>query len=359
MNKHGTGKRLAIVAACFLAMLLLTRTPGFPQTTLATLEGYVSDDQGNVLPGVLLTLRNVETGYTHNTTSRPNGHFIISGIEPGNYEMEVGLRGFQTQKRQGLTFNVAGRLKIDFVLAAAAVAEAITVTAASPLVEVTKSEVGKVIDRSKIEDLPLLDRNFGDLAMMKAGVQGSRSNAQPGGSEEIIVDGVSNEWVGRNTQRSSIPADAIQEFRVMTNQYQAEYGNSSGMIWSAITRSGTNELRGRLSFFYRDEAFDDVNYFVNHAVYKGPELPKDKWQKADYLHYLFGGTLGGPIVKDKAHFFLTYSGLRHTDYALIVSPLVPKEEVKVRSVPNQVLAKFNWQLSEKHLFTLRYLLDGQ
>ena len=359
MKKHGTGKRLAIFAACFLATLLLTRTPGFPQTTLATLEGYVSDDQGNVLPGVLLTLKNVETGYTHNTTSRPNGHFIISGIEPGNYEMEVGLRGFQTQKRQGLTFNVAGRLKIDFVLAAAAVAEAITVTAASPLVEVTKSEVGKVIDRSKIEDLPLLDRNFGDLAMMKAGVQGSRSNAQPGGSEEIIVDGVSNEWVGRNTQRSSIPADAIQEFRVMTNQYQAEYGNSSGMIWSAITRSGTNDLRGRLSFFYRDEAFDDVNYFVNHAVYKGPELPKDKWQKAEYLHYLFGGTLGGPIVKDKAHFFLTYSGLRHTDYALVVSPLVPKEEVKVRSVPNQVLAKFNWQLNEKHLFTLRYLLDGQ
>jgi hypothetical protein len=359
MKKQGTLKRFSIFSACFLTAFFLTASKGFPQTTLATLEGMVTDDQGSGLPGALLNLKNTETGYAYGTTSRSDGRFIISGIQPGNYQMEVSLKGFQTRKRLGLTFNVGSRQKIDFILAAAAVEEAVVVTAASPLVEVTKSEVSKIIDRTKIEDLPLLDRNFGDLAMMKAGVQGSRSNAQPGGSEEIIVDGVSNEWVGRNTQRSGIPADAIQEFRVMTNQYQAEYGNSSGMVWTAITRSGTNELKGRLSFFTRDEAFDDVNYFVNHATYEGPELPKDQWQKADYSHYLFGGILGGPIIKDKAHFFLAYSGLRHTSYALIVSPLVPKEEVKVGSVPNQFLAKFNWQLSEKHLFTFRYTLDGQ
>ncbi len=152
------------------------------------------------------------------------------------------------------------------------------------MVEVTKSEVSAVIDRTKIDSLPLLDRDFGDLTLIKAGVvaEAGRSNAQPLGSEEILTDGVSNEWVGRNTVRSQIPADAIQEFRVMTNQYEAEYGNASGMIRSAITRSGTNEFRGRLAFFYRDEVFDDVNYFVNHDSYKGRKLSEDEYEKAPF-----------------------------------------------------------------------------
>jgi hypothetical protein len=226
------------------------------------------------------------------------------------------------------------------------------------MVEVTKSEVSKVIDRVKIDNLPLYDRDFGSLAVMTAGVAGERSNAQPQGSEEIIVDGVSNEWVARNYQRSDIPADAIQEFRVMTNQFQAEYGNTSGMIWSAITRSGTNEFRGRVSSFYRNETFDDVNYFINHATYKGPELPEDEWEKADYSHYRLGGFLGGPIKKDKAHFFLAYDGLRTETYSLITSPLVPRETVDVGDDANQLLAKFNYQLSEKHSLFFRYTWDN-
>ncbi len=359
MEKKQTSKKIVVHLICLILAFFLAGEKAVAQTTLVTLEGTISDEQGSALPGVALILKNAETGYTYSTTSRPDGRYIISGIQPGKYEIEVSLSGFQTQKRVGLIFNVGARLTIDFSLAAAALEEEITVTAASPMVEVTRSEVSKVIDRSKIEDLPLLDRNFGALAMMKAGVQGSRSNALPAGSEEIIVDGVSNEWVGTNVQRSNIPADAIQEFRVITNQYQAEYGNSSGMVWTAITRSGTNEFKGRLSFFYRDETFDDVNYFVNHATYQGPELPKDQWSEAPYSHYILGGVLGGPIKKDKAHFFLSYEGLRHEDYALITSPLVSKEEIPRRQVPNQLLAKLNYQLSEKHLFSFRYTLDAQ
>ncbi|MDH7513089.1 MAG: TonB-dependent receptor [Clostridiales bacterium] len=359
MEKRQRKKEALFYLACLILFFFLAGEKAVAQTTLVTLEGMITDEHGSALPGAALILKNIETGYTYSATSRPDGRYIVSGIQPGKYEIEVSLPGFQTQKRVGLIFNVGARLTINFSLAAAALEEEVTVTAASPMVEVTRSEVSKVIDRSKIEDLPLLDRNFGDLAMMKAGVQGSRSNALPAGSEEIIVDGVSNEWVGTNRQRSNIPADAIQEFRVITNQYQAEYGNSSGMVWTAITRSGTNEFRGRLSFFYRDEAFDDVNYFVNHATYQGPELPKDQWTEAPYSHYLFGGVFGGPIIKDKAHFFISYEGMRHEDYALITSPLVPKEEVPRRQVPNQLLAKLNYQLSEKHLFSFRYTLDAQ
>ena len=357
MKKKVIMKRPSLILVCLFAAFFLAGGKSFTQTTLVTLDGVITDEQGSALPGATLTVKNVETGYTYSTSSRPDGSYILSGIQPGKYEIEVSLPGFKTQKRLGMTFSVGARLTIDFTLAAATIEEEVVVTAESPMVEVTKSEVSKVIDRTKIEDLPILDRNFGSLALMKAGVQGTRSNAQPGGSEEIIVDGVSDEWVGRNTQRSSIPADAIQEFRVMTNQYQAEFGNASGMIWSAITRSGTNEFRGRTSFFYRDEAFDDVNYFVNHKQYKGDELPKDQWKKPPYSHYLFGGILGGPIKKDKAHFFLAYDGLRHAEYATITSPLVQKEEIEVGYDYNQVLAKLNYQLSEKNLFSLRYTLD--
>lgn len=350
-------ERLGWLSIFLLFSVLMIYGRALNQTTLVTLEGVVADEQGNALPGVVINLRNMDTGYVYSTTSKADGRYIISGIQPGKYEVEVSLSGFQTQKQQGLIFNVGAGLKIDFTLASAAIQEEVVVVAQTPMVEVTKSDVSKVIDRTKIEDLPLLDRNFGSLAIMKPGVQESRSNAQPGGSEEIIVDGVSNEWVGRNTQRTSIPADAIEEFRIMTNQFQAEYGNTSGMVWTAITRSGTNELRGRLSFFYRDETFDDVNYFVSHATYKGPELTD--YEEPPYSHYLFGGFLGGPIKKDKAHFFLSYEGLRHTEYATITSPLVPKETVDVTNDSNQVLAKFNYQLNEKNLFSLRYAWNDQ
>ncbi|MCX7973310.1 MAG: TonB-dependent receptor [Candidatus Aminicenantes bacterium] len=351
--KHALSLIMIVFLFFSASMVLLS------QTTLCTLEGLVTDEQGEGLPGVTINLRNLDTGYFYSTTSKADGRYIISGIQPGKYEVEVSLSGFKTQKQQGLVFNVGARLTLNFTLSPATIEEEVVVVAQTPMVEITKSDVSKVIDRTKIDELPLLDRNFGALAVMKPGVQGDRSNAQPAGSEEIIIDGVSNEWVGRNVQRTNIPADAIEEFRVITNQFQAEYGNTSGMIWTAITRSGTNEFRGRLSFFYRDETFDDVNYFVNHAYYQGPELPKNQYEKPPYEHYLFGGFLGGPIKRDKAHFFLAYEGLQHTEYATITSPLVPKETIEVTNDYNQILAKFNYQLNEKNLFSFRYVLNDQ
>jgi len=256
---------------------------------------------------------------------------------------------------------VGARLTIDFVLKQTAIEEQVTITAQSPMVETTKSEVSGVVDRIKIDSLPLLDRDFGALSLVKAGVASEygdiRSNAQPYGSEDILTDGVSNEWVGRNTVNMAIPADAIQEFRVMTNQYEAEYGNSSGMVRSALTRSGTNDYHGRVAFFYRDELFDNVNYFVNHEKYQGPELSKDEYEKAPFSHYNWSGNIGGPIKKDKAHFFLLYEGTSHKEYYTITSPLVEKETLPWGQSNNQLLLKLNYQLSEKNNFSFRYGLN--
>ena len=185
----------------------------------------------------------MDRGYEYRTVSRQDGHYIISGVEPGTYEVRVALPGFAAQIRQGLIIKVGAKLKIDFRLSVEILKEEIIVRAPAPMVEVAKSEISSVVDRREIDDLPLLDRDFAALTYTKPGIQESgsgSSNAQPLGSEEMLVDGVSNENVPRNTMRTQLPADAIEEFRVITNQYQAEFGNSSGMMRTAITRSGTN-----------------------------------------------------------------------------------------------------------------------
>lgn len=344
---------------CFYLILLavaffLMDGKAFAQTTLVTVEGVVSDAEGSVLPGVGVMIKNMETGYELHATTRSDGSYIISGIQPGKYEIEVTLPGFTTQKRSGLTFAVGAKMKIDFSLAPATIEEEVTVVAESPMVEVTKSEISSVVDRHMIEELPLLDRDFADLSITTAGVVGGGANAAPIGMNETLIDGMSNENIIQNSNRLGLPADAVQEFRLMVNQFEAEYGNASGFLRSAITRSGTNEYKGRLAYFYRDEILDTPNYFVNHDKYKGKELPKDEWEKAEYSHHNPSGFIGGPIIKDKAHFFLAYEGFYRTTYDTITSPLVPKETIDVPEKDHLGVVKLSYQPNEKHLLSLRY-----
>ncbi|MBN1224419.1 MAG: TonB-dependent receptor [Candidatus Aminicenantes bacterium] len=347
---------LFLPAICFLMTGVISA-----QTTV-TLDGMISDDGGAALPGATVTAKNMETGYIHSGVSRLDGRYIISGLQPGQYECEVSLSGFRTEIRKGLTFAVGARLTVNFMLSPATLEEEVVVTAESPMVEVTKSEISSVVDREYIEDLPLLDRDWDSLSFIKAGAassdyEGVTTAAQPRGSSEMMIDGISNEWTGTNIARLAVPADAIQEFRVITNQFAPEYGNASGLVRSAITRSGTNDLKGRVSFFYRDEAFDSANYFINHDSYDSPELPKDQWEKPPFKHLNYAGYLGGPIAKNKAHFFIAYDGFNRSEYVTITSPLVPKESVKTPTNIHRFMAKLNFQINEQNLITFRYNLD--
>jgi len=339
--------------AVLAAALLVAGGTGFAQTATSTLEGRIMDDANEALPGAGVNIKNVESGYARSTTSRQDGTYVISGIIPGKYEVAVALAGFKAQTLADVTLAVGARLSVNFVLVPENVSVEVQVTAETPMIEVTKSEISIVVDREKIETLPLLNRDFSDLSVVKAGVLEGVSNAQPVGSGEMVVDGISNESVGSNSLGTMLPADAIQEFRVITNQATAEFGNMSGMVTTAITRSGTNELQGRLSFFYRDEAFDSVNYFVNHAEYGGAELPKDEWEESPYSRTDISGFIGGPIVKDKAHFFLAFERVDATNYATITSPLVDRQSVEQKSWNYVILAKFNYQLNKNNQFSLR------
>ena len=165
---------------------------------------------------------------------------------------------------------------------------------------------------------------------------------QPRGSGETLVDGVSTELMAVNSIRSNMPPDAVQEFQVITNQYQAEFGNATGVILNTITRSGTNDLRGRVHYFHRDEALDARNAFAT--------------TKASFEQKQTGASVGGPIVRDRTHYFLAFEATRRKQIAVVTSPAAPGD-VEQPFDNNQLLAKVTHQFNSDHRLTGRFSLD--
>jgi hypothetical protein len=347
-------KKAIIMTLCIVLFLLLPVQRSYAQEILVTLFGAVYDTEKNSLPGASITVRNLKTGYEYSVISQDDGLYRIAQIQPGLYEMNVELQGFVTGKKQNLTLNIGAKFKIDFGLPLEKIEEEIVVTAETPLIEISKSEVSSVITREEIESLPLKGRDYMGLAGIQPGVQSEESgyayqvtaNGQPWAGEEVLVDGVSNtQNFEKGRPRSNIPADAIQEFRALTNQFAAEYGNASGLMTTSITRSGGNEFKGRVSNFWRSDAFDAKNYFARDI---------DKTELDDWY---YGGFFGGPIKKDKTHFFFAYEGRYLKTYKLVTSPLVPQESVPYKITNNQFLLKINHNFSGKNFLTFRFTYD--
>lgn len=338
------------VAALLLVLAaVLQPQPTLAQTTTATLQGVVRDTSNALLPGVTVTLRDQNTGFARATTTDRTGMYVLSYVPAGTYELTMELAGFKTVKRDGLRFEVGQESTIDVTLELSAVAEIITVRGESPLVETTKSTVGKVVSREQIDSLPLAGRQAASLAMLAPGVvpRGSTeepvtAGGQPRGSGETLVDGVSNEGMAVNSVRANAPPDAIQEFQVLTSQYAAEFGNSSGLILNTITRSGTNERHGRIYYFHRDEGLDARNAFAT--------------TKASFEQKQVGGWFGGPLVKDRTHYFFAYEGTRRVTIATVTSPAAPGDFEQPFD-NNQLLAKVTHQLSPANTLTGRFSLD--
>ena len=341
-------------AVCRLAVAFVLVTgcglpAAFAQTTTATLQGVVRDASHAVRPGATVTLRNVNTGFVRPTTTNAEGAYVITYVPTGTYDLTVELTGFKTIKREGLRFEVGQQTTLDLSLEVANVAESVTVVAASPVVETTKSAVDTVINREQIDNLPLTGRQASSLALLSPGVVPRNSTeepvttgGQPRGSSEVLVDGVSNELMAVNSIRSNAPPDAIEEFQVITGQYQAEFGNATGVILNTITRSGTNDLHGRGYYFHRDQALDSLNYFQT--------------TKAKFEQKQPGGWLGGPIAKDRTHFFGAYEGTRRMQIAAVTSPVQPGDVEQPTDI-NQFLAKATHQLNTGNRLTGRFNVD--
>jgi len=279
------------------------------QEPTAQITGIITDSTGAVIPGARITLVNTGTGMRYEAESNESGNYAFSNLPIGTYQITVQKTGFSTAARGGITLVVSQIARLDFTLAVGNASETVEIKAAAPLLESSTASVGQLIETRAVSDLPLNGRNFLQLAKLSTGVlepkQGDRATA--GGSfiangvraqlNNFMLDGVDNNAKIVDQQNSSPvviqpSVDAIQEFRVETNNYSAQYGYSAGAVVNAIVKSGTNAIHGGAFEFARNSALDARNYFATAGT------PKPILQQ-----HQFGGTLGGPLIKNRAFLF--------------------------------------------------------
>ncbi len=295
-----------VAVALTIACASVWNAAVFAQQTNGTILGRVLDAQGAAVPGVSVTAKNPQTGYIRTVVSDTGGVYRLSALPVGQYEITVELAGFNTLERKGIVVSVGQTLTVDFELRVANVAETITVTAASPMIESTVSSVGGVVDIGRIESLPLNGRQFANLAATIPGVglgfhsdptkstqYSPQINGGNGRNVNYQIDGGDNndDTVGGLLQL--FPLEAIQEFNFVTSRSKAENGRSNGGVLNVVTKSGTNDLHGSFFELFRDTAMNSrTTTEENNDI-----------EKQDYRRNQFGGSFGGPIIKDKLHYF--------------------------------------------------------
>jgi hypothetical protein len=294
------GEQKQVVGLWLLCLALL----GFGATAAAqggtgVIAGTVSDAQGAVLPGVTIVLRNQETGVGRTTVTEADGTFRFPALNPGRFTLTAELSGFATVEVREIEMTIGLGLKQDLTMQVQAVAETITVTGVSPVVDTTKSEVSGIVTQQQIETLPINSRQYLSLALLMPGTSMDSTRAffatvNVGGSVTFnstgnLVDGVINNFAEDGEPRQNLPEDAVEEFKVSNVQYKAEFGLATGGIVQVVTKSGTNALHGTAFEYFRDRALNALGVF--------------EAEKPAYRRHQFGGSLGGPIIRDRFHYF--------------------------------------------------------
>jgi hypothetical protein len=298
-----------------LSLLLIILFPGVistnAQSTGGRIRGTVTDPSGGAVTGAKLQLTNEANGTQRDTESGANGEYIFLEVPVGTYQIEVSQKGFKKYLRKGLLVNLNEVVGLDTPLQLGGSTETVEVTGAPPLVDTTSTQLGAVVNERAISQLPLAQRDAYQLLQLQPGVQSQVGLDTVYGSDRAGVVSV-NGGRGRdnnftvnggdgNDQFAGLPAiqpspDAIAEFRVLTNTFDAEYGRNSGAVVNVVTKSGTNDFHGSTYEFFRNNALNAKGFFDT--------------TKLAYLQNQFGATLGGPIRKDKTFFFVTYEGDR-------------------------------------------------
>jgi hypothetical protein len=310
----------ALAAASAPAYAHAAVEPGAAQQTTGNISGRILDAQSAAMPGVTVTGRNTQTGFVRTEVSDGEGVYRLTALPVGTYDVTAELQGFSPFDRKGVVVNVSQTTDLNIELKLGGITESIIVGAESPMVRTTDSSVGGVVDVSKIESLPLNGRQFANLAMTIPGV-GLGFHSDPtkstqyspqiaGGNGRNVnyqIDGGDNndDTVGGLLQL--FPLEAIQEFNFVTSRYKAEYGRSNGGVMNIVTKSGTNSMMG--SFFTLAR---DVSMNAKTETEKLNEADKQ-----DYRRYQFGGSVGGPIAQDKAHFFGAFERTQQDTFQIV------------------------------------------
>jgi outer membrane receptor protein involved in Fe transport len=292
-----------------LILLLPPAVPASAQTALGTLRGVVLDQQGGVLPGVTITLRQVDTNTSQTVQSADEGRYFLPNLRPGQYEVTAELSGFAATRQQ-LELRVGQDLTVNFTMKVGGLAEQVDVVARSVTVE-TQSTLATVITNKQIDDLPTVARDFSALATISPGATTSTATGTGQGTgvsisgqrpftNGIVVDGASNQMQFYGRQSNDFPQDWIQEFQVLTNSFSAEYGQAAGGMLNVITRSGSNTTSGRVYGFFRHDKFDEPPF---SGRYDSNRLPIFLETTPPFDQQRYGGFAGGPLVKNRLFYF--------------------------------------------------------
>jgi hypothetical protein len=311
-------RNLFKAASALLLSLLLIAGPTLAQVTTADVVGTVTDADGAILPGAKVTIENLSTHNTLSTQTNSAGDFVFTLLPSGNYSMRVEASGFKTYSLPSLILATGDRAREDVHMQVGAVTESVEVSATSPTVQTDSSVLSTTVTTQAVQDLPTNGRNFVQLAQLQPGanegpMNGLTSGARPddrrptasvsvNGQSEILnnvmIDGMDNNERIISTIGVRPSIDAIAEFQVQTNDYTAEVSRSSGGVINIITKSGSNNFHGSAYEYFRNDVLDARNFFATTGP--KPELRQNQ----------FGGSFGGPIIKDKTFFFGDYEGFR-------------------------------------------------
>ena len=337
-------------------VLSFTVMTGRAQTFRGTILGTVTDTTGAVVPGATITIRNVNTGLVRTTESQADGSYRVSELPIGTYDVTVEKADFQTSVTSGVKVDVAAERRVDSALKPGAVKELITVSGEElPEIETTSDNLGGTLTQESVKDLPINGRDYTKLIYLNPGVAGSPDqitdspgsfgefsmNGARGRSNNYLLDGTDMNDGYRNdpainqggvfaTPSAILPIDAVSDMAVLSN-FQPEYGRNGGAVVNIVTRSGTNQLHGSFFEYFRNNALDARNFFNLSNQPKSP-----------FHNNQFGGSIGGPIVKDKTFFFLDYEGQQErvgvVTLACVPEPARIAVDEALNGAPNSVIA---------------------
>jgi hypothetical protein len=340
-----------VAATLMAAAAVLLPAAAHAQAVTAEISGLVKDGSGGLLPGATVTARNAGTGFERVAVSTAHGRFTLLSLPPGPYKVTVAMQGFNTVAREGLDLSVNQKVEIDFSMTVATLSEEVTVEGGSPLISTTDGVIGKTIKTAEVDAIPSLGRNYQNLVALAPGVRSTETaNPRIGGNAYYAntwkVDGVENDQESVAGAQSRVTQDAVAEVQVLTNQFSAEFGRALGGAVNVVTRSGTNELHGRVFGYAQDGTWNAKNYFAR-------TLPKPTAKTKQY-----GLTLGGPIVKDRTHFFVAAERLQQDSPITLRDPNGGPSQNLISPLRGwSIFSKVSHQLNEKHTLQFSYLLD--
>jgi hypothetical protein len=374
MNRLRTYLRAGLAAAA--ATVLLT-APAFPQATTGEITGRVLDSAGAAVPGATVLARNEGTGLARQGMTSSAGEYTLTQLPPGSYTVSAELTGFKKAVRKAVVVNVGTRVTLGFDLAVGDMAEAVEVTAEAPLIETTKSDISGVVTTNEITNLPLLNRTFAGLTIImpearpvgnfdptKTRIGNFAMSGGDGRQLDVNVDGGDNKDNVVGSLIQNFAYESIQEFQVLQHRWTAESGRSVGGVVNVISKSGTNDLRGSLFGSYRSEATRTMDFFERQRKAANPAFEKAEFSRQEY-----GGSLGGPLMRDKLFFFGAVEKFKEdsnnvlTQAAFNQLSAIPGAEVP-SAIPTPyddilATAKIDWHPATNHTLFGRFAYQDQ